>query len=91
MLHHGTVLYRVDALAMGRYLKEPRDRPAYRGNRPHESFVSVLPLGPDELRRAVREAFDAPEVTVEPLPDELAEARMLAQEKYLNPAWTLRR
>jgi len=91
VLHHGTVLYRVDALAMGRYLKEPRDRPAYRGNRPHESFVSVLPLGPDELRRAVREAFDAPEVTVEPLPDELAEARMLAQEKYLNPAWTLRR
>ncbi len=91
VLHHGSALYRVDALAMGRYLKEPRDRPAYRGSRLHDSFVSVLPLGAEELRRAVREAFDTPEVAVEPLPDELAEAHTLAREKYRDPAWTFRR
>jgi lipoate-protein ligase A len=28
-LHHGTLLYRADPVAMGRYLREPEDRPEY--------------------------------------------------------------
>ncbi|MGI6459090.1 MAG: lipoate--protein ligase family protein [Candidatus Hydrogenedentales bacterium] len=91
MLHHGCVLYRADTLAMDRYLREPKDRPEYRGARPHTHFVVNLPLGPEDVRQAVREAFHAPDKTGEPRPDEWAETRMLAQDKYQNPSWTYRR
>jgi lipoate-protein ligase A len=91
VLHHGTALYRADSLAMGRYLLEPNDRPEYRGVRPHTQFVTNLPLGPEDLRQAVREAFNAPDKTVDPLPDEWAETHVLAQNKYQDPSWTFRR
>ena len=46
ILHHGTLLHAVDYPAMARYLREPEDRPEYRGGRVHEDFVAALPLGP---------------------------------------------
>lgn len=90
-LHHGTLLYEVDAAAMARYLREPADRPAYRGGRRHEAFVGVLPLTPGQLREAMQRAFKAPGPPEAPTPEELERARALAVSKYLDPAWTRRR
>lgn len=90
-LHHGTLLYKADAAAMARYLREPEDRPAYRGDRGHADFVATLPLDAGALRDTVREAFGADSAPVPPSPWERAHAEALAREKYRLPAWTRRR
>lgn len=90
-LHHGTLLYQADPAAMRRYLREPEDRPEYRGGRTHEEFVGALPLGPGAIKEAVRAVFHAgPEVEA-PTAWELAHAERLAAEKYRDPAWNRRR
>lgn len=90
-LHHGTLLYRADAAAMARYLREPADRPDYRGPRTHGDFVAALPLDAGALKDAVREAFGAVSPTSAPTPWEIAHAEGLAREKYRSRDWTYRR
>lgn len=90
-LHHGTLLHHVEQAAMERYLREPRERPAYRGDRLHARFVSVLPLGPEQLREVVRETFDAHSACVEPLFTEFSEMRRLVNKKYRTLSWIYRR
>lgn len=91
LLHHGTLLYRVDTGAMDRYLREPDDRPDYRGPRAHGTFLTAIDRSPEDLSRAVAVAFGAPWVPVAPEGGELHRARALASEKYLLPAWIRRR
>ncbi len=96
LLHHGTLLYQPDYEGMERYLREPEDRPEYRGGRTHQEFVRALPLNPATIRAAVCEAFGAAPIPMgknlpAPGPEELAEARRLAEEKYRTEAWTRRR
>ena len=91
MLHHGTLLYQPDYEGMTRYLREPDDRPEYRGARDHRAFVGAFTLGPDELRAIILEAFNIEGPSSVPTPDELAAVHALAHEKYGNPAWTYRR
>jgi len=90
-LHHGTLLYRADYARMARCLREPEDRPDYRGARTHSDFVGTLPLTPGDIQRAVRQAFGAGEVAVPPSAWELEHAEALAEEKYRTRAWTYRR
>ncbi len=91
ILHHGTLLYRADPGAMKRYLAEPRERPGYRGPRAHDAFVTAIPLEPEEIRDCIREAMNAPGPSVDPTPEELAQAHALAEEKYRTEAWIRRR
>ena len=79
-LHHGTLLHHVD-----------QARPAYRGDRSHARFVSVLPLGPEQLREVLRETFDAHSACVEPLFTEFSEMRELVNKKYGATSWIYRR
>lgn len=51
LLHHGTLLYRLDVSLMERVLLEPKRQPAYRRNRTHREFVGVLDLPAEELKR----------------------------------------
>ena len=91
ILHHGTLLYDADPALMTRYLREPMDRPAYRGERTHDAFVYTIPLSRDALRTAVCAAFD---ITGEPEPPasfEIEAAHKLAREKYASDAWIWRR
>lgn len=90
-LHHGTLLYKADPAAMARYLREPEDRPEYRGQRGHADFVTTLPLDIGALKEAVREAFAAPAECGQFTPWERAHAEALAREKYRMPEWTHRR
>ena len=90
-LHHGSLVYHLDAAAMQRYLPEPKERPTYRGQRTHESFMRPLPLSHEELRRLVLDTFAPEGVATPPLPEETEEATALAQTKYSQNDWTLRR
>ena len=92
ILHHGTLLYRLRAEQMRRYLKEPADRPDYRGDRSHDDFLTQIPVTSEALRQALIQEF-APAVT-EPFslnPDMTASMRMLSTSKYGTDAWTHRR
>jgi lipoate---protein ligase len=58
LLHHGTLLYAFEISSLDRYLKEPVRQPAYRGRRPHSSFVTNMPVeSSDVLKVAVAKAL----------------------------------
>ena len=90
LLHHGTLLYRADAAAISRYIREPADRPDYRGTRTHGEFVTALPTHPEALRRSIADAFAAQEGDV-PTGEELERADALVLEKYRLDSWIRRR
>jgi lipoate---protein ligase len=85
VLYHGTLLYDfpLDCIAM--YLGTPPRQPDYRRARPHETFVTNLPLAREEIVAAVREAFSA-HAPLDAWPRELT--RQLVQEKYSCDQWT---
>lgn len=90
-LHHGTLIYNFDGEVMEQYLKEPSDRPGYRGERTHKGFVQNIPLTQRELKDALREAFDGGPPK-DRLPERLMRAaRELESTKYKAQSWTHRR
>jgi len=90
ILHHGTLLYAPDCAGMARWLREPAERPAYRGQRRHEDFVGRLPFTCPELEAIVGRAFGAS--AAQPLPADLAAAaEHLAETTYRLDSWNLRR
>ncbi|MBI4556035.1 MAG: lipoate--protein ligase family protein [Candidatus Hydrogenedentes bacterium] len=91
ILHHGTLLYGMDTDAMEKYLREPAERPVYRGERTHRGFVTHLPLSADELQVAVCEAFGVNSRASHLQPWEFKAARELAHTKYASADWTYRR
>ena len=91
ILHHGTLLYRIDPDAMERYLREPQDRPKYRGPRTHRGFVRSIPLTPQQLRQVVCDAFDVTGAPQKTRQAELRKVEALAKEKYADPDWIRRR
>ncbi|NIA12968.1 MAG: lipoate--protein ligase family protein [Nitrospiraceae bacterium] len=91
ILHHGTLLYSFDPNAMERYLREPEDRPQYRGPRTHRGFVRAVPLTAKELRQTVRDAFGVTGAPQKVRQAELRTVKTLAREKYADPDWIRRR
>jgi lipoate---protein ligase len=90
-LHHGTLLYRADMAAINRYLREPADRPDYRGARIHSEFVRAMEITSEALRKAVQQVFcplAEPEVL---LAWEEKMIFQLAEDKYLKQEWNYRR
>ncbi len=91
ILHHGTLLYGMDPELVERYLKEPSDRPQYRGARTHRGFIKSLTLPPDELRGLIRTVFGVDSTPSKPTRAELKAVRKLVAEKYGTIAWIRRR
>ena len=91
ILHHGTLLYRADVAAIERYLREPRDRPDYRGERAHSDFLAALPATPAALRGALAGAFGCGEPAGSLPKGILERAEALAAEKYCQREWIYRR
>jgi lipoate-protein ligase A len=87
LLHHGTLLYRFDAAAVGRYLRSPARQPAYRQGRSHEDFLMNLPLNREELERRLCSAWEAEGETSWPA----GRVRQLTADKYTRPEWIRRR
>lgn len=90
-LHHGTLLYEVEWERMHRYLPEPQDRPEYRGGRTHAEFVGAVRATSQQLRMALVQTFcpDAP--PGEWSQEEKEQIAFLAQTKYRENKWNLRR
>ncbi|MCC6487195.1 MAG: lipoate--protein ligase family protein [Candidatus Hydrogenedentes bacterium] len=91
ILHHGTLLYGMDPALMERYLREPAERPQYRGDRTHRGFVRCLPLSADDLRAGIAEAFGAGPERIAVARAERAALKALARDKYATDEWTYRR
>lgn len=90
LLQHGTLLYRADATAISRYIREPADRPDYRGARRHDEFVTSLHTQPGPLAQALS-TICGPVETSTLTPDEISRAEDLAREKYRQDHWIRRR
>jgi lipoate---protein ligase len=86
LLYHGTLLYDFPLALVTRLLKMPPRMPTYRGGRPHDGFLTNLPLGAEVIRGILIASFDAHE-PYGPWPDE--RTRGLVAEKYSQPTWNL--
>lgn len=91
ILHHGTFLYDMDPALMERYLREPADRPQYRGDRTHLGFVRMMPISRDSIRMAIVEAFGMNGKPGHLDKRELEAMQTLAKEKYQSRDWNYRR
>lgn len=84
LLYHGTLLYDFPLPLVARCLAMPPRMPDYRAGRPHDGFVTNLPLKAEVLRAALVAAWDARQPR-DRWPQERT-ARLVA-EKYLRPEW----
>lgn len=87
ILYHGTILYASDLELVGRYLRMPPRRPAYRADREHEHFVTNIPLSRTLLVDALQQQWSEGSL-LDTYPHPRAE-RLLA-ERYENPHWHAR-
>ncbi|MEK7794693.1 MAG: lipoate--protein ligase family protein, partial [Candidatus Hydrogenedentota bacterium] len=91
VLHHGTILYNADLALFAKYLREPTDRPEYRGQRAHDQFVANLPITAAAVRDAVLEAFNLRSAAATPDADEISFVEHLVSTKYALDSWNFRR
>lgn len=88
LLYHGTLLYDFDLALAPACLKTPPRMPAYREHRPHETFITNLPLQREPLRTALIEAWRADEGKAAWNRDLV---KRLAAEKYSQSSWNEQR
>jgi lipoate---protein ligase len=87
VLVHASLLYDFPLDRIDRYTRMPPRQPSYRHDRPHSEFVTNLPLPPDRLKAALREAW-LPEGCSE-IPAVIPEAtlRSLIETKFSEIGW----
>jgi len=83
-LFHGTILLHFDIALVQKVLLMPEVQPEYRKQRPHQSFITNLPLQKNEVGTAIAAQWNVDGIFNE-LP--LHDIRTLANEKYLSPQW----
>ena len=59
LLFHGTILYGMQVELIARYLKHPARQPDYRANRPHRTFLRTIAASPQDIKRAIADAWCA--------------------------------
>jgi len=59
LLFHGTVLYRMHAHIICRYLKQPKRQPDYRSDRPHDDFLNTIDAPLHEMKQAIATVWHA--------------------------------
>src|SRR5262249_4537782 len=59
LLFHGTILYRMNADVICRYLKQPKRQPQYRRDRSHHEFLRIIDAPVDDLKEAIADAWQA--------------------------------
>lgn len=87
LLFHGTLLTGFDISFVQQALLLPPAQPSYRRNRSHKDFLTNLEVPGDELKDAIRRAWNATEL-LEEMP--LGEIVRLTNQRYLSRDWTFR-
>jgi len=59
LLFHGTIIYRMDAEVIARYLKQPKRQPQYRRDRSHREFLRTIDVPVEDVKKAIAEAWHA--------------------------------
>ena len=84
LLYHGTLLYDFPLEMIEECLAMPPREPEYRSGRPHQGFVTNLPLARAAIRRALATVWDARK----PCPDWPRErTAQLTADRYLRAEW----
>ena len=89
-LVHASILYDFPISAVSRYTRLPARQPEYRAGRPHESFLTCVPLPREALLEAIVSAWPIDPSATAPvrIPDDAI--RRLVSEKFGDPAWVER-
>jgi lipoate-protein ligase A len=87
LLFHGTLLLNLDLALVEQVLPMPSQQPQYRRHRTHKDFLTNLNLPADDIKEALKHAWNATEVL-----DDIPEKRVkqLVQEKYAADTWNLK-
>lgn len=84
LLYHGTVLYDFPLELIGECLNMPPRQPDYRQGRAHADFLTNISTSGDQLRRAIRESWQAENALAE-WPE--TAMRKLVDERYARDEW----
>jgi lipoate-protein ligase A len=85
LLYHGTLLYDFPLELIEECLPMPPREPEYRSARPHQGFVTNLPLGRAAIRQALVTAWDAREPCTDWPRERTAQ---LTAQRYCRAEWT---
>ena len=88
LLFHGSFLLNFELPLISRTLRQPKQQPAYRGDRPHEYFLTNLPADRVHIENRIIEAWNSNrETSAETRSEIMTAARRLAEGKYSRPEW----
>ena len=85
ILFHGTFLYNFDLTKISSYLCPPPLQPEYRNNRPHQKFVTNIPLTAQEIKTAIITHLGA--TLQKTIPDLQIPLTTLVNQKYMKSEW----
>ncbi|MEA1952681.1 MAG: lipoate--protein ligase family protein [Planctomycetota bacterium] len=93
LLYHGTILYDFDIDLVAALLKTPPVAPEYRRDRSHNQFLANLPLGENQIRRAIVDAWRDDERTAMEASSDWPKTRTaaLVARRYDRTEWNQRR
>jgi lipoate-protein ligase A len=87
LLFHGTFLLNFDLALISELLPLPSKQPAYREQRTHADFLTNLNAPANEVKAALRQAWQAEETLRHP---PLEKIKTLAWEKYATREWNFK-
>ena len=87
VLFHGTVLYDFDIAQLEKYLKLPKDKPDYRGERSHKDFVSNFPASRLKIQNALIQGWGVNDA-FEDIPVDLMDELII--DKYSDDGWNFK-
>jgi lipoate-protein ligase A len=88
LVFHGTVLHAFDLSLIDQLLRFPSAQPDYRKSRSHADFVRNIRASGEEIRAALREAWQT-NTEFPSVPEE--RIAHLVRDQYANDEWNLRR
>ena len=86
-LFHGTILLDFDLDLVQQFLRPPSKEPNYRARRSHRDFIRNLPLAREQVKAALRAAWNAHE-RAEPI--SVGALEELVEERYARDDWNLK-
>lgn len=91
LLHHGTLLYRLDYELLEDILKIPKIQPDYRAGRAHKDFVGILPLSKQEIIDCILKTFASSGLYSIFTDIEITGIHQLVNTKYDKKEWNFKK